>query len=1198
MMKKNLLLTTVLLLSFIPLFHLQAQSAELTAKIYQHLESRYGIPSKSVGALHIRSRYISDHNGVEHIHLFQSYQGIEILGTGINIAMLPDGRVISAGHQLRDISGIVFPAPHGIVKPSEAIGIAALSLGQTPSSRSAPGLVRHMLNEVPVYDKTDISLQDIPIQQGYLLMPDGQYKLVHSLMIESVKDGLLYQSYVDANSGQSVTNDLLTMRCRFEDGYLHHEASCSGYDHAASPSVMTLTTTAGVSGSYRALPPGIESPIHGGLQLLTDLAHPEASPYGWHDTNGSAGAEFTHTRGNNVHAFLDRNWDYSPDVNVDGGPGLVFDFPYSPDTEPEMNQNVAVTNLFVWNNIMHDFTYKYGFTEQAGNFQAFNYTGLGTTNDFVNAHAQFGDNNPMQCGNEVNGSTPCLNNADFSTPPDGFNGRMRMFTWDRDNSSKFLDIIEPFELSGKVATGSAEFGAMITTTPVTGEVVLINDGTFNGPKGCNAINGQPLLGKIALIERGLCDFSLKVYNAQLAGAVGAIIANFENATIGMGAGQNAAQVTIPSVFISSAEYDRLRVALGNGLVASLVSPGEGGPTRRDGSLDNSVIAHEYGHGISTRLTGGPFNSGCLSPGATTGAAEEAYGMGEGWSDFFALATTAQPGDTGAKRRGIGTFANKEPTNGRGIRTYPYSTDMSINPHTYDNILLESVPHGVGSVWSAMLWDLYWAFSDTYGWDPDLYGGSGGNNMAIQLVMDGLKLQGCNPGFIDARNAILLADTLNHDAANACLIWSVFARRGLGANADGGNPSSRADGREGFELPTSCRDDITFTKSMTPEILAGDVIEVTLRMTNYKDFHMTNVFVEDPIPAGCTYIPGSASIPPIVGNSLVWNINSIDPDESVSITYLLQSDQAKNSIRIHYDDIEGFPEERWDIYFDPNGTVNNFWFTQDLVVRSGVSAWGVGNVATESEHFLENFIPFQITGAYPVYRFYHYYDTETGADGGFLEISADNGSSWIPLEQEVFRNGYPRKLQYTTFAIPNLYAFTGKSADNFAMTPVYVDLSDYNGQAVKIRYRFGTDDNTPGDGWYVDDVEIMDAVIYNSTACVSSDQTDPVCADAPERGTIVDSQITISTDETTATNRFALMPNPAKDLIQIVMTAENMHRATIGIYTITGQLLSADTWNVVSGINQKAIDISRLTPGMYIMQIMTSDGMRSEKFIRE
>ena len=77
----------------------------------------------------------------------------------------------------------------------------------------------------------------------------------------------------------------------------------------------------------------------------------------------------------------------------------------------------------------------------------------------------------------------------------------------------------------------------------------------------------------------------------------------------------------------------------------------------------------------------------------------------------------------------------------------------------------------------MLWDMYWLLIDEYGYDADLVSGSGGNNLALQLVLDGLKLQECNPTFTDGRDAILLADEVNSDGANRCTIWRAFAKRG-------------------------------------------------------------------------------------------------------------------------------------------------------------------------------------------------------------------------------------------------------------------------------------------------------------------------------------------------------------------------------------------------------------------------------------
>src|SRR4030095_8349354 len=334
-------------------------------------------------------------------------------------------------------------------------------------------------------------------------------------------------------------------------------------------------------------------------------------------------------------------------------------------------------------------------------------------------------------------------------------------------------------------------------------------------------------------------------------------------------------------------------------------------------------------------------------------------------------------------------------------------------------------------------------------------------------------------------------------------------------------------------------------------------------------------------------------------SLVWSFNSLDPLQEVTITYLLQTDPGKNSIRLNYDDIEGDPLERWDITYDPDLTIDNVWSTEDVLVHSGVQAWVVGDVPTTSQHFLQNFEPYTITGNYPVYRFYHYYDTEAGADGGFLEISLDGGNIWLPLNDDIFRNSYPRKIQYGTFVIPDLFAYSGKSSSELKMTPVYIDLRDYIGQTnVKIRYRFGTDENTSGDGWYVDDVEIMDAVLYNSQACVSSDQTDPVCAEAPERGTIVDSQLGTGTKDEYDNSALGIMPNPAGDLIQVVVSVDRAEDAMIHIYDLTGHLVSTKKWSLNQGVNQNAVDISRFTSGMYVMHLSTGEKMFSRKFVKE
>ena len=261
-------------------------------------------------------------------------------------------------------------------------------------------------------------------------------------------------------------------------------------------------------------------------------------------------------------------------------------------------------------------------------------------------------------------------------------------------------------------------------------------------------------------------------------------------------GGDGDSITIPSIMLSLTEGSPITSALQNGtnINATLVN---NGPFRVDGDFDNGIVAHEYGHGISTRLTGGSDQADCLFNDEQ---------MGEGWSDWLGLVTTIQPNDQPEDPRGYATYAISQNPSGSGIRPARYSTDMNINPATYaitNNQNSISQPHGIGFVWASMIWDLTWAFIDEYGFDADLYNGTGGNNMAMQLIIDGMKLQSCNPGFIDGRDAILQADQQLNGGANACLIWETFANRGLGYSADQGSSFDRADQTEAFDIPPEC-----------------------------------------------------------------------------------------------------------------------------------------------------------------------------------------------------------------------------------------------------------------------------------------------------------------------------------------------------------------------------------------------------------
>ncbi|CAA9961110.1 hypothetical protein CFE70_004484 [Pyrenophora teres f. teres 0-1] len=225
--------------------------------------------------------------------------------------------------------------------------------------------------------------------------------------------------------------------------------------------------------------------------------------------------------------------------------------------------------------------------------------------------------------------------------------------------------------------------------------------------------------------------------------------------------------------------------------ANFATPPDGSPARmrmyiwnqttpfRDCSFEAGVVIHEYTHGLSNRLTGGPANSGCLSM-------LESGGMGEGWSDFFATAIRLKPSDTRAKDYTMGEWISGSEF---GIRNYKYSTNLEVNPQVYTDVDQYTRVHPIGNIWASMLYEVLWNLIDKYGknddWLPE-FNSAGvpkdGKYLSMKLVLDGMALQPCNPTFVSARDAIVDADKALTGGANLCEIWSGFAKRGLGEKA--------------------------------------------------------------------------------------------------------------------------------------------------------------------------------------------------------------------------------------------------------------------------------------------------------------------------------------------------------------------------------------------------------------------------------
>ena len=261
-----------------------------------------------------------------------------------------------------------------------------------------------------------------------------------------------------------------------------------------------------------------------------------------------------------------------------------------------------------------------------------------------------------------------------------------------------------------------------------------------------------------------------------------------------------------------------------------------GPTiDRAGDLDTEVVIHELTHGTSNRLIGNGTGL-AWSPGV---------GMGEGWSDFYALSLLNNTNaDDPNLQYATGAYATYKFVSGTfldnyvyGIRRFPYSTDNSVNPMTWADVdewtanYSGGIPinprvmeangamevHNAGEIWGLSLWEMRSRIiADPAGANGDV---PTGNTSSMRLVTDGMKATPDQPSFTQARDAILDADCATNACANEDSIWGGFADRGLGFKASAplgyqfGYLSTHMGIVESFELPNLDINNVSIVDTM-------------------------------------------------------------------------------------------------------------------------------------------------------------------------------------------------------------------------------------------------------------------------------------------------------------------------------------------------------------------------------------------------
>jgi hypothetical protein len=531
----------------------------------------------------------------------------------------------------------------------------------------------------------------------------------------------------------------------------------------------------------------------------------------------------------------------------------------------------------------------------------------------------------------------------------------------------------------------------------------------------------------------------------------------------------------------------------------------------DGDFDGEVIVHEYTHGISNRLHG---NAAGLST-------NMARGMGEGWGDFLAHAMLSEATDPINGTYAMGGYDTYRGASGGtyvnnyyyGIRRFPKAVmaftggpnNRPHNPLTFADVdstqanvtdgafargpfgaaAVDQV-HNMGEVWSSALWEVRAKMVTRLGW-------ADGNRRTLQYVMDGMKLAPLGPTFLQERDAIIAAAQASGTGADVADLWAGFAVRGMGFSAVVNVPGTGASNTrvtEAFDLPNLFQTPVITVSDATgdndgfPE--PGEPITISIPLTNNTGNTATGTIVQ--IVGG-----GSANYGSIAnGQTVAQPVSFTVPANTAcgsAITLQINVNSNLGATSFNRVVIIGVPQTTFTENFDGAAAPAFPAGWTAAAVQNGIpfvnsplnadtapnSAYAVNPLTVGGGTDLTSpSIP--ITASAATVSFRNRFDTEAGWDGGVLEISVGAGAfqDIITAGGRFVENGYNGVLGAgANNPLQNRNSWNGLS-NGYQTSTVQLPASAA-GQNVRLRWRFGADDNTsgqgPNPGWYVDTIRV-------------------------------------------------------------------------------------------------------------------------------
>jgi hypothetical protein len=811
----------------------------------------------------------------------------------------------------------------------------------------------------------------------------------------------------------------------------------------------------------------------------------------------------TTTSGNNVEAFadLDGSQTFSPgDIRPEIRSGRVlndaYDLALSPLATP-VQSKAAVVNAFFVTNWMHDWWYDSGFTEATGNAQADNYGRGGAAGD------------PLVVLSQVGGPNGLRDNAFMVTPADGASPQLHVELW---NPGTHATLAAP---SGPIR--SKAFFGRPDTFELTGDLIEANDAVGSTNDACEAITND-LTGKIAIATFvGTCEPFEMLAHLQAAGASGVVLVDSVHDIPARFSGDG----TTAGVEIGKTSGAELLAQLRAGRTIQVTMTAEPNGPERDGDLDNSLIAHEWGHYLHHRL-------------ASCGTGQQCLGMSEGWGDFNALLMMLRDGDPREGSYAIAPYANGNATIDAGyfgLRRFPYSIDRSKNDLSFRHISAESeLPtetpgnfddidprnnevHNTGEVWASMLWESFNLLIDAH--DVAV-----ARRRMSDYVVAGLLLTPPEATFTEARDAILAAAGAL-DSDDMLLLAGAFAGRGLGSCAV--SPSRDAPSNDGV------------VESGT---LAGKLQAGALRLAD-DGVSCDHDGILDPGESGLLHVtvvnsgPVAAEHVTVTPTTLDAGVRLGAPvvvpavaafgsaDVAIPVTLLASAPPGRDlviSIRITAEQVcdrDGISVElrvpaaideianaatvdHVEASFTPWTTTGDAGLWSRQADERGNHVWFGSAPGRVTDSQLVSPVLVASASEPLVVTFSHAYDFDgIGGfvlfDGGVIELSADRGASWTDVTQLRVDPGYTGAI-FDGFGNPlaGRPGFGSTSPGFPALHPVTLDFGTlFAGQAVQLRFRIGTDARTAKTGWLIDDIDVrgitntpFPAVVPESSTCTA------------------------------------------------------------------------------------------------------------------